>query len=79
MKSTKQPTSVLVMPETLALKIRAPARTAMHTPTYQYRRRPTSTTRPMAKTSPSAKVTAAMLGWLLRPTAREPSRLAWWL
>ncbi len=67
------------MPETLALKISALASTAMHTPTYQYRRSPTSTTSPMAKTRPRAKVTAAMLGWLLRPTAREPSRLAWWL
>ena len=42
MNSTKQPTSVLDMPETLALKIRAPARTAMQTPRYQYRRRPSS-------------------------------------
>ena len=67
------------MPDTLALKISAEARTAMQTPKYQRRRRPESTTRPMAKTRPRANVTAAMFGCVLRPTAREPSRLAWWL
>jgi hypothetical protein len=62
MNSTKQPTKVLDIPETLALKIRAPARTAIQIPRYQCRRRPSSATRPMAKTRPRAKATAAMFG-----------------
>src|ERR1700722_2584533 len=79
MKSTKHPTSVLAMPDTLALKMRALARMQTHSARYQFRRRPKSTSRPIANTSAKAKATAAMFGWLLRPTAREPSRLATWL
>ncbi len=78
-KRTRHPTSVLDMPDTLALKMSALASTAMHTPRYQRLRSPSSTTRPMANTTANAKVTAAMFGCVLRPTAREPSRLAWWL